>query len=94
MSVSVWNYAVTTVEQARTFRPTVDVRPYLLEVIAVRAVDPRIDVVEDPVVGDPRPGAEGHCGILGLDRAPNETRGSQKNRLEAVAEVATPIESW
>ncbi len=91
VSVSVWNRAMTTVDQACAFRHGTLVRPYLLNVDAVRAISEVIDVVEDPLLDDIWPGADAHCGILGLDRNPGESKGSHRNRLEAVAELAVPI---
>lgn len=89
--VSVWDHAHTTVEQARSFRTG----PTLVLTLGVRDV---FDVANRtgcpmPIVYDPlgppedaRPGACGHAGIEGLERAETETKNQRKNRLAAIAE--------
>lgn len=75
--VSVWETLLTTVIQAQAFRAVPDTIPYRLSVSDVVATkeklqpNGRLRVVADPL-NDPKPGANGHCGIEGLDRLPSE----------------------
>jgi hypothetical protein len=78
--ISVWDAALTRVPQALAFRG--NPRPcrawgvlaaVIMELRAKRE-RPALRAVRDPLLDDARPGAEGHCGIEGLDRQPGESK--------------------
>ena len=97
--VSVWETTVTTVEQARAFRGGMPCRAFRLqvsEVLSVRAKWPneaaRLRVVHDPLPKGDGPGADGHCGIEGLDRPPGVGRLVFKAIRDELARLSVPHE--
>lgn len=94
--LSVYDTALTTPEQAVGFR-SVEAVPFLLPVgiaaeIAKRYNEHRFRVVRDP--DDPSahgPGADGHCGIEGLERdKPRVTRPTHRAFLSDLAAACSP----
>jgi hypothetical protein len=89
--VSVWDTDSTTPEQAKSFRTTpTQTTAYGLrvsDIVLFGAVEGkrRIHVFADPL-SDARPGADGHCGIAGLDKRPGEDRRIYKTILDDVAQ--------
>lgn len=100
--VSVWDEARTTLAQAQGFRErdaTVAGRqppetiPFWFRVCDIRSVAPdRLRVLRDPRPSADGAGAEGHCGIAGLEKRPGEKSGEGKVRwramLDRLAEMA------
>ena len=91
--VSVWDESLTTIEQARSFRggPTIVMRVDVRDVLDIAdSTDRMMRVVYDHLTppDDSRPGAEGHAGIEGLERAPEEPRQAWRARLNRLAERA------
>jgi hypothetical protein len=92
--VSVWDLALTSIEEARVFFGDEDSLPFSLQVECVvkaahKLGQSRLRVVRDPLA-DPRPGSAGHCGIEGLDREPKTPRPQHKALLDEVALCAKP----
>lgn len=92
--VSVWDMQRTTLPQAEAFRGRSDCVPYSMFVSDVMAVGSAAKCARMRVVYDPlpepeckRPGADGHAGIEGLDRAEStgEKKAEWKNRLTQLA---------
>ncbi|HEX3483368.1 MAG TPA: hypothetical protein VHT91_50500 [Kofleriaceae bacterium] len=83
--VSVWDSTLTTTTQARAFRDkdTLVLRGGVQHVLEASAQAVVCDPLTPP--NDARPGADGHAGIEGLDRANGEQKQSWKNRLDCVA---------
>jgi hypothetical protein len=94
--VSVWDRARSTVAQARAIYQgkvlTVAYALYVRDIAALRvALDrPRLRVVRDELPTD-EPGADGHCGIEGLDRLSGESRQATKTLLDELARRAFAI---
>lgn len=89
--VSVWDHGRTTVEQARAFRngPAIVLGLQVQDVIDVAESTNRpMRVVYDPL--DPPastlPGANGHAGIEGLERADGEPKNDRRARLAELAD--------
>lgn len=84
--VSVWDAVRTTVAAARAFRSrtTIVLSAQVSTVVAAGARD----VVYDPLSmpDTEREGADGHCGIEGLERQPDEPRPGWRGRLQRVAD--------
>jgi hypothetical protein len=95
-SLSVWVKDLTPAEKARELMGANRVAYRLalhLNVDDIRAIriatdfpEPPLDVVWDP---DPRPGAEGHAGIIGLMRPPGGERMKYKALRAKLAQIAT-----
>ena len=89
--VSVWDDARTTIEQARGFRagPTIVLR-FSVQVIldVASATGCSMHVVYDPLEPphDEQPGADGHAGIEGLERGPEENKPKWKERLSTITQ--------
>ena len=80
--VSVWDLSLTQVGEAKAFRSEGDFLSFELSVANVMKVKEvfnhgRLAVIHDPL-NDPRPSAEGHCGIEGLDRLAGESTRAYK----------------
>lgn len=91
--VSVWNEAATTLDEARAIYARTSTIALRLKVDALESVEviedaPRLTVLTDPYVDDPRPGAAGHCGVAGLDRRKGEPRPAHRDLLDRVAGCA------
>lgn len=84
--ISVWDAALTTLEQARGFRSEEPVLVLEAQVAGVLQAGARA-VVYEPLTGAAasQPGAPGHAGIEGLERAPGEQKIAYKHRLSRVA---------
>jgi hypothetical protein len=84
--VSVWDAQLTTIAAAKAFRSrsTIALSAQVSGVVAAGARD----VVYEPLPPSDaaKAGADGHCGIEGLERPPNEPRPSWKERLQRVAD--------
>ncbi len=87
--VSVWEHGVTTTEQAAAIRradaeaagrPAREYRPYWLGTAQIEDSGPpsRLGVLHDPRPLADGPGADGHAGITGLGRSPEERKGEGK----------------
>lgn len=90
---SVWDYDLTTVAEAKAFRPGKPTRACWLWVHAVCSVAPgRLRVLADPRPATDGPGAEGHCGIAGLHPLPEESgkraplKGNWKEMMDRLAQ--------
>lgn len=84
--VSVWDAQLTPIPAAKAFRSRNTIVLYA-QVSAVVTAGAR-DVVYDPMSMPEaaKDGSDGHCGIEGLDRLPDEPRPSWKDRLQRVAD--------
>jgi len=101
--LSCWDVALTTRAQGESIRlrdqpEGARARSYALDVARIRAVGVEVgiplDVLDDRhLPEDEGPGAEGHCGIVGLDR--EEKRGTKiayKNARETLARSCRKME--
>ncbi len=95
--VSVWDDARTTREEARSFRtgPTIILGLSVADVNDVAAISKRLvrvvyDALDEPASA--RPGAEGHAGIEGLDRAKAEPKKQWRDMIEELASRAILLE--
>ena len=84
--VSVWDAVRTTVAAAKAFRSrtTIVLSAQVSTVVAAGARDVVYDPLSMPDMA--KEGADGHCGIEGLERQSNEPRPSWKERLQRVAD--------
>lgn len=83
--VSVWDARLTTIEQAKSFRTK---ETWVLTGLVTSVLEAgRYSIVYDPLHGAMSlcDGADGHAGIEGLSRVPNEPKAEWKKRLQAVA---------
>ncbi len=85
--VSVWDAALTTTDQALSFRgrATLVITAQVNDVVAAGATAVVYDRLEAPDAD--RPGAAGHAGIEGLVRQDGEPRTAWKTRLQRIADV-------
>jgi hypothetical protein len=85
--VSVWDHALTTIEQARAFRgrTVIAIRAATADVRSAGATDVVYDRLHPPE--SDQPGAAGHAGIEGLDRAAGEPKVAWRTRLQKIADV-------
>lgn len=88
--VSVWDDALTTIEQARSFRhgPTLVLRLTVQDVHDIAQAKKRaLGVVYEPLdpPDDARLGAAGHAGIEGLKRSPGEAKLAWRTVLNDLA---------
>jgi hypothetical protein len=95
--VSVWDETRTTTTEARAFRdgPTIIVRVGVQEALDVAAKHTRaIAVLYDPLdpPDDTHPGADGHSGIEGLERAKAQPKPEWRKLLEDLAKLADLLE--
>jgi hypothetical protein len=97
--VSVWDRARTSVSQAVTFRRSVEpLRAYSLPVAGVVAVKNRFNLARLRVVEDPledlgeEPGADGHCGVEGLDREQGQPRSAWRDMLDELLQYCTELQ--
>ena len=96
--VSVWDLSLTTIPQARAFRLTRDgQRSFCLQVASVIKVrnewnETRLCVVADPRPDHEGPGADGHCGIEGLDKPPQGRKVIQRALLDALAREVIEVD--
>lgn len=83
--VSVWDAVLTTLEEAKAFRPGdfLVLRGLAGSVRAAGASDVVYENLEAPA--SRLPGAAGHAGMEGLERRPGEPRLAWCNRLDVVA---------
>ena len=99
--VSVFHRSRTSLKQCLAFRrSSSEAHALQLEVLAIRSIKAPERNEPLSVVGDPLPapecdlpGAEGHCGIKGLAREPQEPRAVQRylcSRLVDIARQADP----
>ncbi len=95
--VSVWDVALTTISQAREISEKRDYLPFLLSVDDVRQVGQQNSVTTMRVVYDKlpapdcdKPGADGHSGIEGLEKQPNEGTVRHKGRLRELVRLLVP----
>lgn len=94
--VSVWDETLTSIAHARAFRegPTLVLRLGLQDVhdVAVKEQRP-LPVVYEPLdpPKDARPGAAGHAGIEGLDRAPGQPKTAWRAMLQSLADRSTLV---
>lgn len=95
--VSVWDTDKTSATQARQLRPNAGpTTAYGLRVGTARAVanaanNPRFRVVADPLVPNPGPGGDGHCGVEGLDRAAGTPKNPHKAFLVDLAKTCVVL---
>jgi hypothetical protein len=84
--VSVWDAQLTTIAAAKAFRSrsTIVLSAQVSAVVAVGAREVVYDPLPMPEAA--REGADGHCGIEGLERPPGEPRPRWKDRLQRVAD--------
>jgi hypothetical protein len=92
---SVYDRSKTTIEQAKaiTNKPY-DTYAFALGVAKIRQIDNgRLDVVEDPLKHplNSLPGAEGHCGVTGLHRLPEEPKARTENIRWQLTEISEII---
>lgn len=92
--LSVFDKAKTKPAEARAFRTCTGRLPvYGMRVSDVTAIStpgripPALAVVPDPLIGNPRPGADGHCGIVGLDRPVGEPSTVTKSLRSQLADI-------
>jgi len=98
--VSVFHRSKTSLKQCLAFRRTsTETEALQLEVPAVRSIRAPERAEPLAVVGDPLPlpdsdlpGADGHCGIKGLAREPQEPRAVQRYLCSRLAEMARPAD--
>jgi hypothetical protein len=85
--VSVWDAALTTAAEARAFRsrPVIAIAALVAGVRAAGATAVVYDNLRPP--DSEKPGAAGHAGIEGLDRAKGEPKIAWRTRLQKIAEV-------
>jgi acyl-CoA synthetase (NDP forming) len=85
--VSVWDAAITTTEQARAFRgrPVIVIAALVANVRAAGATAVVYDNLAPP--DSEKPGAAGHAGIEGLDRAADEPKTVWRTRLQKIADA-------
>jgi hypothetical protein len=93
--ISVWETELTTVAEARSFRNVGETLAYRLHVSSVIELRAQFQdvaglrVVADPLLNCTKAGADGHCGIEGLERPLN---GSRKRYKELRDELALKAE--
>ena len=84
--VSVWDAQLTTIAAAKAFRSRITI-VLSAQVSAVVTAGARDAVYEPlPMPNAAKEGADGHCGIEGLERPSGESRPSWKERLQRVAD--------
>lgn len=85
--VSVWDATLTTVAEAHAFRgrPVIAIAAVVERVRAAGATAVVYDTLSPP--HSDRPGAAGHAGIEGLERASGEPKVDWRARLQRVADV-------
>jgi len=93
--VTVWDRALTTVEQAKTiysrYSQHQEVVAYGLALVDVMTIkklckNERLRIVHDPLPVNEGPGHDGHCGFEGLNRQPNENKKAHKTLLDELAQ--------
>jgi hypothetical protein len=84
--VSVWDAQLTTIAAAKAFRSriTIVLSAQVGTVVAAGAREVAYDPL--PMSDAAKEGADGHCGIEGLERSLNEPRPIWKERLQRVAD--------
>ncbi len=92
VTVSVWDRAWASAEQAQAFRPGATCRPYLLQASRLRSTHQQIDVVADPHEDRNLEGWQGHSGITGLERERYANKNDWKAVMERVAACAYDYE--
>lgn len=95
VSVSVWDRARTTREQAEGFRGRSDCRAFAIEEDEIRELAEATLWLDLEVVAEPRPatdgpGADGHCGVRGLGTG-NLKGKAYWHRLGLLADLARPV---
>jgi len=95
--VSVWDEMRTTAAEARTFRdgPTIVVRVGVQEALDIAARHRHaLAILYDPLdpPDDTHPGADGHSGIEGLERAKAQPKPEWRKLLEDLAKLADLLE--
>jgi hypothetical protein len=94
--VSVWDTQRTTLAQARQIHgrsDTIVVVLGVVDIVQIRAElsAPRLRVVWDPRAPEDGPGADGHCGIEGLDRPREVPRPVHKAIWDELARRARQV---
>ena len=91
--VSVWDAAITTVDEARAFRgrPVIAIAALVAAVRTAGATAVVYDNLQPP--DSDKPGAAGHAGIEGLDRSKGEPKIAWRTRLQKIADVFELIPS-
>lgn len=85
--VSVWDATLTSIAEARAFRgrQVIAISAVVAHVRAAGAVTVVYDHLEPPDFE--KPGAAGHAGIEGLERASGEPKTAWRTRLQKIADV-------
>jgi hypothetical protein len=85
--ISVWDAALTTAGEARAFRsrPVIAIAALVADARAAGATAVVYDNLRPP--DSDKPGAAGHAGIEGLDRAKGEPKVGWRTRLQKIADV-------
>jgi hypothetical protein len=89
-SISVWDARLTTAEQADAFLEPKRRVSFQLNAQLIRALTFDLHVYREPL-DDPRPGADGHCGLQDVWRTSKALRRQIQGRLALLAGTGTLV---